>query len=142
MSPSEPGPAAAADYLAADARMGAAVRAASLRFVGWLLAFAALNVVYLTALGLHTEDGPVGWLTVAYLLATAGITVSFLSGVGLTSAGFDRRWVRALLSWGAVFGTVLVVGLLAFRGQPAFWLPASLVCAVPLVLGARAERRA
>ena len=142
MSPSEPGPAAAADYLAADARMGAAVRAASLRFVGWLLAFAALNVVYLTGLGLLLDDGAVGWLTAAYLLATAGITVPFLSGDGLTSAGFDRRWVRALVTWGAVFAAVLVVGLLAFRGQPAFWLPASLVCAVPLALGARAELRA
>ena len=142
MSPSEPGPALAADYLATDARMAAAVRATSLRYVGWLLAFAALNVMYLTALGLHTEDGPVGWLTGAYLLCTAGLTVSFLSGVRLTSAGFDRRWVRALLAWGALFAVVLVVGLLAFRGQPAFWLPASLVCAVPLVLGARAELRA
>jgi hypothetical protein len=142
MSTSEPGPAVAAGYLADDARMAAAVRAASLRFVGWLIAFAAINVVYLTGLGLLTDDGPVGWLTAAYLLATAGVTVPFLSGVGLTSAGFDRRWVRALLTWGAVFAAVLVVGLLAFRGQPAFWLPASLVCAVPLVLGARAELRA
>ncbi len=55
MSPSEPGPAVAADYLATDARMAAAVRATSLRYVGWLLAFAALNVMYLTALGSHTE---------------------------------------------------------------------------------------
>ena len=142
MSPSEPGPAAAADYLATDARMAAAVRAGALRYVGWLLAFAALNVMYLTALGLHTEDGPVGWLTAAYLLCTAGLTVSFMSGAGLTSVGFDRRFVRALGIWGAVFAAVLVVGLLAFRGQPAFWLPASLVCAVRLVLGARAELRA
>ena len=142
MSPSEPGPAVAADYLATDARMAAAVRATSLRYVGWLLAFAALNVMYLTALGSHTEDGPVGWLTAAYLLCTGGLTAGFLSGVPLTSAGFDRRWVRALLSWGAVFAAVLVVGLLAFRGQPAYWLPTSLLCAVPLVLGARAELRA
>lgn len=142
MSPSELGPAAAADYLATDARMAATVRATSLRYVGWLLAFAALNVMYLTALGLHTEDGPVGWLTVAYLICTAGLTVIFLSGVRLTSAGFDRRWVRALLSWGVLYSAVLVVGLLAFRGQPAFWLPASLVCAAPLVWGARAELRA
>ena len=142
MSPSEPTPAVAADYLATDERMAAAVRAGALRYVGWLLAFAALNVMYLTALGLHTEDGPVGWLTVAYLLCTAGLTVSFLSGARLTSRGFDRRFVRALGVWGAVFAVVLVVGLLVFRGQPAFWLPASLVCAVPLVLGARAELRA
>ena len=142
MSPPEPGPAVAADYLATDARMAAAVRAASLRYVGWLLAFAALNVMYLTALGLHTEDGPVGWLTGAYVLCTAGLTVSFLAGVRLTSVGFERRWVRALVTWSAVFSVVLVVGLLLFRGQPAFWFPASLVCAVPLVWGARAELRA
>ncbi len=142
MSPSEPGPAVAADYLATDARMRASVKAASLRYVGWLIAFAALNVVYLTALGLLTEDGPVLWLTAAYLLATGGLSASFLGGVGLTPAGFDRRWVRALTGWAVVFTGVLVVGVLAFRGQPAFWFPASLVCAVPLVLGARAELRA
>ena len=142
MSPSEPGPAVAADYLATDARMRASVKAASQRFVGWLIAFAALNVVYLTALGLLTEDRPVLWLTAAYLLSTAGLTVSFLGGVRLTPAGFDRRWVQALSWWGAVFAAVLLVGLLVFRGQPAFWLPASLACAVPLVLGARAELRA
>ena len=142
MSPSEPTPAVAADYLATDERMAAAVRAGALPYVGWLLAFAALNVMYLTALGTHTEDGPVGWLTAAYLLCTAGLTVSFLSGVRLTSVGFDRRWLRALLSWGAVFATVLVIGLFLFRGQVAFWLPASLGCAVPLVVSARAELRA
>lgn len=142
MSPSEPGPATAAEYLATDARMAAAVRAASLRFVGWLLAFAALNVMYLTALGLHTEDGPVLWLTAAYLLCVAGLTVGLLGKVSLQPAGFDRRFGRAMLVWGLLFGVVLTLGLLAFRGQPAFWLPASLACAVPLVLGARAEQRA
>jgi hypothetical protein len=142
MSEPEPGALLAADYLATDARMQAAVRAASFRYVGWLVAFAALNVVYLTALGLLTEDGPVLWLTAAYLLCTAGVTVSFLSGLRLTPSGFSRRWVCALLSWGAVFAAVLVLGLLFFRGQPLFWFPASLVSAVPLVLGARAEARA
>ena len=141
MSQSEPGPATAAEYLATDARMAAAVRAGALRYVGWLLAFAALTVMYLTALGTHTEDGPVGWLTAAYLLCTAGLTVSFLAGVPLASVGFERRWVRALGIWGAVFAVVLVVGLLVFRGQPAFWLPAALASAVPLVWGARAELR-
>ena len=142
MSPHEPGPAVAADYLATDARMAAAVRAGALRYVGWLVAFAALNVMYLTALGLHTEDGPVGWLTAAYLLCTAGITLSFLAGVRLTSVGFERRWALALVVWSAVFSGVLVIGLLLFRGQPLFWFPASLVTAVPLVWGARAELRA
>jgi hypothetical protein len=142
MSSSEPGPAAAADYLAADAAMGAAVRAGTQRYAGWLLAFAALTVMYLTALGLHTDDGPVGWLTAAYLLCTAGLTVSFLSGVRLAALGFERRFGRALGAWGALFAVVLVVGLLVFRGEPTFWFPAAVVTAVPLVLGARAELRA
>ncbi len=142
MSEPDRGDLLATDYLATDARMHAAVRAASGRYVGWLLAFAATNVMYLTALGLLTQDGPVGWLTAAYLLCTAGLTAAFLAGAQLTSVGFPRRWVRALLSWGAIFVVVLVVGLLAFRGQPLFWFPAALVCAVPLLLGARAEARA
>ena len=142
MSQPEPGALLAADHLATHARMQAAVRATAFRYVGWLLAFAALNVVYLTGLGLLTDDASVLWLTAAYLLCTAGLTVGFLAGLPLTPSGFSRRWVRALLSWGAVFAVVLVLGLLFFRGQPLFWFPASLVSAVPLVLGARAEARA
>jgi hypothetical protein len=82
------------------------------------------------------------WLTAAYLLSTAGLTVSFMTGVPLTSVGFSRRWAAAMLSWGAVFGVTLVVGLLFFREEPLFWFPAALACAVPLLLGARAEARA
>ena len=142
MSEPEPGALLAADHLATHARMQAAVRAASLRYVGWLIAFASLNVVYLTGLGVLTDDRSVLWLTAAYLVATAGVTVGFLAGVQLTPSGFSRRWVRALVSWGAVFAGVLVLGLLVFRGEPLFWFPASLVAAVPLVVGARAEARA
>jgi hypothetical protein len=58
MSEPEPGALLAADHLATHARMQAAVRAASLRFVGWLIAFASLNVVYLTGLGVLTEGPP------------------------------------------------------------------------------------
>jgi hypothetical protein len=50
--------------------------------------------------------------------------------------------VRALASWGAVFAVVVVLGLPVLRGEPLFWFPASLVAAVPLVVGARAEARA
>ena len=142
MSETDPGALLAEDSLATDARMRAAVRAESLRYVHWLTAFAALNVVYLTGLGLLTEDGPVLWLTLAYLVATVVVTVGLLAGVRLTSVGFSRRFVRAMLAWGTVFGVVLLLGLLAFRGQPAFWFPASLVSTVPLLLGARAEARA
>ncbi len=138
----DPGPRLVEDSLATDARMRAAVRAESLRYVHWLTAFAALNVVYLTGLGLLTEDGPVLWLTLAYLVGTAAVTVVLLAGVRLTSVGFSRRFVRAMLSWAAVFAVVLLAGLLAFRGEPTFWFLASLAGAAPLLLGARAEARA
>src|SRR5690242_5567530 len=129
----------AGDYLAADARMGAAVRSAAGRYAGWLVAFAATNLVYLTGVGLLTADVPVLWLSAAYLLAVALLCLAFFWGARITPAGFSRRFPVAMVSWGALYALTLVVGLLAFRGQPVFWLPAAVVCAVPLLLGARAE---
>lgn len=98
--------------------------------------------MYLTGVGVSTADEPVVWLTVAYLIATAGITVSFLAGVRMTPVGFSRRWAGALVAWGALFAAVLVPGLLFLRGEPLFWFAGALLCAVPLVVGARAEARA
>jgi hypothetical protein len=129
----------AADYLATDARMQAAVRSAGGRYAGWLVAFAATNLVYLTGVGLLREDPPVLWLTAAYLLSVAMLCLGFFWGARITPAGFARRFAGAMVSWAALYALTLVIGLLAFRGQPVFWLPAAIVCAVPLLLGARAE---
>ena len=142
MSDPHPPAGSAADLLAVDARMQAAVRSAAGRYAGWLVAFAATNVMYLTALGLVRDDGDVGWLTGAYLVCVAGLCLAFFRGARITAAGFSRRFSRAMLSWGAVYGATVLLGLLFFRAEPAFWVPAALLCAVPLLLGARAEMAA
>lgn len=41
-----------------------------------------------------------------------------------------------MLAWGATYGTCMAVGLIAFRAEPAFWVPAAVVTTLPLTVGA------
>lgn len=46
-----------------------------------------------------------------------------------------------MLTWGAVLGAAMGLGLTVFRGSLAYWFVAALAAGLPLALGARAEVR-
>jgi hypothetical protein len=133
----------AADLVASADRIGRAVRAgASWHHVTWLTGMAVADALYLAGLGTAADDRAVLVLSLAFAACVAALSVGALPGARVTKAGFPRRWVAAVVGWGVLFGAAMWVGLLLFRGEPAFWLVAAPVTALPLVLGARAEARA
>ena len=143
MTASRPDATEAAHLVATAERLGRAVRdGSSWRYVAWLTGMAAADVGYLAALGVADADPDVLVVSLAFVASVAGLSLGLLPGARASSAGFSRRWVTAVAAWGALYAVALVVGLLAFRAEPAFWLPAAVVTALPLVLGARAEARA
>ncbi len=143
MSAPLPSPHEAADLLGTVDRVHARVRgAASWRYVGWLSGMAVATVMYLAAMGLVGSDTEVLVLSIPFAVCVAGLSVTLLPGSRVSSTGFARRWITALVSWGVLYAASLVIGLSFFRGVVAFWLPAAIVTALPLVLGARAEARA
>lgn len=142
MSAPLPSPHEAADLLDAADRMHAMVHgAASWRYIAWLTGMAVATVVFLTAMGLVDGDTEVLVLTAPFVLCIAVLSLTLLPGSRVSSAGFGRRWVGAVVGWGVLYGATMTLGLNVFRGEVAFWLAAAVVTAVPLVLGARAEAR-
>ena len=138
-----PGPHEAARLVQTADHMHTAVRgAASWRYVAWLTGMATTTLMYLTGLGLTEEDRTVGVLSAAFGLCVVTLSLTLLPGARVASAGFGRRWVRAVAGWGVLYSAAMVLGMTVFRGELAFWLPAAVLAALPLALGARAEARA
>lgn len=144
MSAPLPTPYEAAGLVQAADRMHTAVRGASAwRYVAWLSGMAVATLMYFTGLGLLGEDDRgVGVLSIAFGLSIAVLSLTLLPGARVSSAGFARRWAQAVLGWGVLYAAGMLLGLMVFRGELAFWLPAAVLAALPLVLGARAEARA
>ena len=143
MSAPLPSPHEAAALVGTADRMSSAVRgAASWRYVAWLTGMAVATVMYLVAMGLVDGDTEVLVLSVPFAASVAVLSVALLPGSRVSTVGFGRRWVGAVVGWGLLYAASMLLGLLVFRGEVAFWLPAAFVTALPLVLGARAEARA
>jgi hypothetical protein len=144
MTAPQPTPHEAAGLVATAGRLEATVRgAAGWRYIAWLTGMTVATVQYGVALGVAAVDDPAGLsLSAAFLVCVAVLSLTLLPGALVNRPGFAARWVRAVVPWGLLFAAMMVIGLLVFRGEPAFWFPAALVTALPLALGARAEARA
>ncbi len=104
---------------------------------------AVATLMYGTGLGLAgADDDAVGVVSGVFGVCLAALSFTLLPGARVSSAGFGRRWVRAVAGWGVLYAAMMVLGLNLFRGDLAFWLPAAVAAALPLALGARAEARA
>jgi len=138
-----PTPGEAARMVADVERIGTAVRTADAwRYVAWLVGMAVATVMYLTGLGVSGTDEPLILATSGvFVLCVAALSVGLLPGSRVTTAGLGRRWASALVGWAVLFAAVMVLGLLVWRGELAFWIPGGILAALPLVLGARAELR-
>ncbi len=66
------------------------------------------------------------------------VVISVMSSWGarqrVVLRGNTRRSLLAFGGWGVLYGAAPLVGLLRYPQRPAFWLPAAVIVALPLVL--------
>lgn len=138
-----PTPDEARALLRSSATSAAAVRdIGGNRHAQWLTGHAVAVFSYFAALATADQDVEVLVSSLAYAAALAVLSVTLLPGATVSKSGMGRRWLAALLWWGGIYAACLVVGLYLFPAVPAFWLPAAVVTALPLALGALRENRA
>lgn len=143
MTSPTPTPLEAEELIATADRLGRAVRdGSSWRYVSWLAGTAVANLMYLTALGVVGTDTAVLVISAAFGVCLLGLSLALLPGVRVNKAGFSRRWIAAVVGWGVAYALTMGLGVVFFRGELAFWLPAAAISTLPLVLGARAEAKA
>ncbi|KLN36531.1 hypothetical protein FB00_01385 [Cellulosimicrobium funkei] len=130
-----PSPAEASSALADASRLAASTRARAWRWVRlYLTGWAAASVCLVLALGLGGRAGFVVGMSAWALLVTVGVT--WAARQGAMVAGARPRLALGAGAWAVVYGATLFVGLDRFAGEVAFWVPAALVSAVPLLLAA------
>jgi len=117
---------------ATTARRALAARGNWLRT--YLLVFAAGSVAVVLLIGLGGRRGA----TIAMMLWLFLVAAMSWWGVRqqVILRGHKRRSFLAFGGWGVLYGTTLLVGLYLFADQPAFWVPAAVITAAPLVLAA------
>lgn len=98
----------------------------------YLLVFATASVPVVLLIGLDGRRGAIIgtmlWLFLVAVMSWWGARQRVIL------RGHKRRSALAFGGWGLLYGLTLFVGVYVFNDQPAFWLPASLITAVPLVL--------
>jgi len=112
------------------------------RHAQWLTGFATST--FMTYVGLSTVPDDTGKLVLlgAYMASCALLSLALLRGAPMTKHGMGRRWVRAVTTWGVLYGITLIVGMNWFRESSVFWLVSAFVVSAPLAVGAWHEGRA
>jgi hypothetical protein len=141
---SNPTSSEAAELIARSERLAAQVRtSSSTRFTAWLVGVAAATPLYFVGLAIAGDDvAGIVAPSVVFAAILVAISVSMLPGVLVASRGFAARFGTVVGVWGGMFGLAVGLGLAMFPGALWFWVPAGVLAATPLVIGARAEVRA
>lgn len=132
-------PARAAAALAGIEQSTAAVRAHGRWVVRFLLGYATATVFFVPATGLAR-----GAWSLVVALAWAAFLLALLFSVRkhqILRRGFRRLYLTTMAVWTTLWITAAVVGAAAFPGRLAYWLPAGLLVATPLLVAARSARR-
>lgn len=124
-----------AETALADARSASTWLAAGRDWLRrYLLAFAAGSFVVVLLFGLGGRTGIIVGLTLWILL------ISGMSWWGnnqrVVLRGHKRRSLWAFATWGVLYGVAILVGILVFRDEALFWVPAAALSSIPLVVGA------
>lgn len=100
----------------------------------YLLVFAAGSVGIVLIFGLGGRTGVIVGMTLWISL----ITVMSWWGAkhSVVLRGHKRRSRWAFGAWAVLYGMSIFVGTILFAGEPAFWIPAAALSAVPFVVGA------
>ena len=108
----------------------------------WLVGMAVATFSYLTSMGIAgTSDSRVVLASTVFGVVVAALSLGLLPGVRVNRAGFGRRWVAAVATWGLLYATGLIAGVYLMRDVLVYWPLAGALVALPLALGARAEAR-
>ncbi len=127
---------AEAETALADARTArVSLVAAGLWFRTYLLVFAAASVLVVLLIGLGGQSGRIIGTTLWICLVAAMSWWAARQRVVLR--GYKRCSIVAFGGWGLLYGATLLLGEYLFTDDPAFWVPAAVVTAIPLVLVAR-----
>ncbi|MDQ1654073.1 MAG: hypothetical protein QOI35_3273 [Cryptosporangiaceae bacterium] len=135
LSPSQ----AQADLARADEsarRIGTRARWMSVYLAVFGVGFGALTLVLgLAGSASMTVVMPLWGVLIAVMVVWSQRQLATRRGTGRRIAGY---WIGTSV----LYGVALFAGLSRFQGRPAFWIPAALVVAAPLLAGAFRERRA
>ncbi|WP_438854921.1 hypothetical protein [Agromyces sp. M3QZ16-3] len=137
-----PGPADAAAFVReAETAVRRVAVEGSASASAWLTGLAAASAMYLFALGWYdrSDEAPILALSIAFALVLGVLSVVHLRRMRAASLGFSRRFGLAVGGWGAVFGTSLTIGLLAFPGAPVYFAVAAIATAIPPLWGSLRE---
>lgn len=105
-----------------------------------MLGWAGANVVGLLLVGLVPSLAAVLSGT-ALILAASGPVALVGSRARARDLDANRRYLHTIAAWTALFVPTVLIGVTFFHEVPAFWVPASLLCAAPLVLFVWSSRR-
>lgn len=101
-------------------------------FRRYVLVCAAGSVPLLLLVGLGGQNGAAIGTTLWIVLCSAISWWGARQRVVLRSN--KRRTLLGFGGWAVLYVTALLLGLALFPNRPAFWVPAALVAAIPLVL--------
>lgn len=140
LSPAAPSPQEAAAVLALAESSTRTTRLRGARWVRtYLLGWGLGSIGLVLAIGMGGQVGFFVGMAAWAALVTIGVT--WASRQGFLAQGSRRRLAVAAATWAVVYGATLVVGLPGQAGNLAYWLPAALVSAVPMVVVALWPRR-
>lgn len=105
-----------------------------------LLAWAAMTIAVVLLVGLGGIPGIVIGSLIGPLFA--GTIAVWAARQGIRARSLNGRYLLAVVLWAVLYGATLVLGLPAQAGNLAYWLPAALVTAVPMVAVALLPRHA
>lgn len=139
----DPTPEQARALLRSSAAATAAVRdLGGNRHAQWLACHAVSSFFYFTARGIADSTSDIYLVSSVFGLMTLVLFVTLLLGLRMSKAGMGRRWAWALATWGVLYMAGMLIGGSMFPADPWFWLPAGVVVALPLALGAWRENHA
>lgn len=98
----------------------------------YLLVFAAATVPLVLLIGLDGQRG--GTIGMTLWIMVIAVMSWWAAQQRVTLRGHKRRTILAFGGWGVLYGATLLLGKYQFADDPAFWVPAAVVTAVPLVL--------
>ncbi|MFI2703002.1 hypothetical protein [Cellulosimicrobium composti] len=133
--PHVPDPREAAEALERVSRLAGRTRAQGWRWVRlYLTGWAVASVGLVLAIGLGGRVGFFVGMGAWAVIVAVGTT--WANRQGATAPGTARRIFAGAITWAVVYGVTIFVGTTLWPGLVAFWVPAALVSAVPLLLAA------
>ncbi len=105
----------------------------------YLLAYALGAAITFTAVGL---GGPIGVIIAAAVWPISVVVMQRASRTrSVTKYGGRRAITLGATAWAALYICGLLLGYLAFRGNPWYWIPASLIVAAPFTFPLLRKKR-